>query len=341
LTILTIAFASFLMGGLTARYYSDVKDRLISSIKTWRDGDPDEAKWPDGFAIVHIPSSVDGTPQPAYYASATPPGGWPLVVSLHSWSRDYSWPDPLAEHARHEGWNYIHPEFRGPNRTMDACLSEKALADIDDAIQYANDHGPVDRQNIFVVGMSGGGYAALGAYLKSRHPVRLFIAWSPISDLVAWFYQSQSRGTAGYAEDILRCTSQGGPLDEQAARSRSPLFWDLPAVSNGRLELYAGINDGYAGSVPISHAILFFNRLAAHHGFPETRVKDTEIAALLSRGVTPHAELSTLDDRPVLFTRDTPPVALTIFKGRHEMLFDYTFERFRKIAEPRPDLPRR
>jgi len=119
----------------------------------------------------------------------------PLIVSLHTWSGDYSQNDPLAEMARKEGWNYIHPDFRGPNRTRDACLSKKAITDIDDAVQYAKDNGNgnVDMNNIFIVGASGGGYATLGSYLKISHQIKAFLSWVPISDLSAWFHQSKNR----------------------------------------------------------------------------------------------------------------------------------------------------
>ena len=95
-------------------------------------------KWADGFALVTIRSSADATEQPAYFFKAAQGGApKPLIVSLHTWSGDHAQSDPLAPIAKEAGWNYIHPGFRGPNSTPDACLSKKAIADIDDAIQYA------------------------------------------------------------------------------------------------------------------------------------------------------------------------------------------------------------
>jgi dienelactone hydrolase len=223
-------------------------------------------KWADEFALVTIRSSADATEQPAYFFKAAPGGApKPLIVSLHTWSGDHAQSDPLAPIAKEAGWNYIHPGFRGPNSTPDACLSEKAMADIDDAIQYAIDNSNTDVDNVFVVGASGGGYATLGSYLRTRHTVRVFIAWVPISDLSAWYHQLPNDNT-GYARDILTCTSSGDTLDNNVARSRSPLYWDLPEKPNGRLEIYAGIHDGHTGSVPISHSILFYNRMATHSG---------------------------------------------------------------------------
>ena len=329
LLLSTIAIASFCLGGLAVKYAPQIKPYLSALIHRW-DALP-TPPWPEDFAVVHIPSSADGSLQPAYFFAAPPGVVQPLVVSLHTWNTDYAQNDPLAARARQEGWNYIHPDFRGPNHTKAACLSQQSLADIDDAIQYALDHGAVDGGNIFVVGVSGGGYATLGAYVQSRHRIKAFLAWAPISDLISWFYQSKSRN-ADFAADILQCTSDGMRLDAHEARLRSPLFWDLPAPPRGRLEIYAGINDGYTGTVPISHSVLFFNRLVEHYGYAASRVEASDMAKLLTRGMERGEHLQEMDGHGVLFARQTPLVSLTIFDGGHELLPDYCFKRLKEIA---------
>lgn len=328
LLVLFIAIGSFGFGGLAGIYFPKIKHRLISVAKLWNE----KTSWNDGFSLVQIQSSADGTLQHAYFLASHPGTLRPLVVSLHSWSGDYSQHDPLAEMAKNEGWNYIHPDFRGPNRSADACLSEKALADIDDAIQYAKDNGFVDTENIFVVGMSGGGYATLGAFLKTSHPIKAFLSWVPISDLSAWFHHSMNRD-GGFAREILRCTSDGIVFDPEEARKRSPMFWDVPAEPNGRLEIYAGINDGYTASVPISHSILFFNRVVEHYGHPENKVGNGDIIKLLTRGIERNDSPGKIGDREVIYRKDTEPVSLVIFDGAHEMLPEYTFGRMQQIAD--------
>jgi pimeloyl-ACP methyl ester carboxylesterase len=282
LLLFAVAIASFCLGGLSVKFYPPIKSYLTAQMN--RQDDLTTTKWPDAFSVVQIRSSADGSLQPAYVFAAPPGVAKPLLVSLHTWSGNYAQNDPLAEMARNEGWNYIHPDFRGPNHTKEACLSKKGISDIDDAIQYAIDNGSVDVGNIFVVGASGGGYATLGAYLKSYHRVKAFLSWVPISDLISWFHQSKSRHTE-YAEDILHCTSDGMSLDENEARLRSPIFWDMPTTPKGRLEIYAGINDGYTGSVPISHSVLFFNRLVENYGYAESRVDASDLVKLLTRGM--------------------------------------------------------
>ena len=76
----------------------------------------------------------------------------------------------------------------------------------------------------------------MGAYYRTRHQVKGVFAWVPISDLSACFYLSLNRESR-FAQDILKCTSGSRTYDENEARKRSPLFWDLPEKPKGRLEI--------------------------------------------------------------------------------------------------------
>lgn len=298
--------------------------------------DTSKQGWPTEFKRIEIPSGVDGTQQPAYFLPA-PEGAAkvPILASLHTWSAGYEQKDPLAMLAKKAGWLYIHPHFRGSNKNRDACLSDKALADIDDAIQYALDQPGADATRVFVAGGSGGGMATLGAYMRSRHDVRLFLAWVPISDLAAWHNESQARGNKGYAADIRACTSEGPELDVAEARRRSPLYMEGPVRPRHRLEIFSGINDGHIGSVAVSHSLRFFNRLAEHYGHPEQRVSEHEIASLLARQGKADPALGVMGDRAVWFKRDIPEVEVTIFEGGHEMVVAECFKRM-EVEAARP-----
>lgn len=59
-------------------------------------------------------------------------------------------------------WNYIHPDFRGPNRTFDSMGSQFVLSDIEDAIEFALKNTHADPNNVHIIGVSGGGFATLG-----------------------------------------------------------------------------------------------------------------------------------------------------------------------------------
>ena len=152
--------------------------------------DVKEKDWSKGFAVVNIPSTIDGRVQQAYFYKARQVGR-PLVVSLHTWSGSYSQSDPIAALSMEEDVNYIHPDFRGPNNSKEACCSALALGDIDDAISWALANVDVDTSRIYVIGVSGGGYATLSTFMKSKHRIKKFSAWASITDLVAWHDESR------------------------------------------------------------------------------------------------------------------------------------------------------
>jgi hypothetical protein len=215
-------------------------------------------------------------------------------------------------------------------------LSSFVITDIDDAIQYAIDNSNVDVKNIFVVGASGGGYAALGSYIKTRHKINSFLSWVPMTDLSAWHNQSLSLSNENYAKDIIGCTSiDSQVLDEEYARTRSPLFWDIGAENNSKLEIYAGINDGHAdqGSVPISHSLLFFNHLLSEFGLSDNQVDNSTMVDLLTRNIKLDLNYKKIGSRRVVYENITPRASLIIFDGRHEMLSEYTFDRLIEISK--------
>ena len=300
-----------------------------------KQGTPSDASrtvWPAAFQRAEIPSSVDGARQAAYFLSApATEDKKPLVVSLHAWSFGFEQDDPIARRVLQAGWNYIRPDFRGANRTPDACLSRKALSDIDDAIAYAKARAPVDERFVFVAGVSGGGLATLGTYMRSRHDVRLFLAWVPISDLAAWYGESVQRKNK-YAQEILAVTSSKEALNAEEARRRSPLFMGGPIMSRARLEMYAGIHDGHTGSVPVSQSLRFFNRLAGQYGRADAQVSEKEIASLLNE-IGDQGATGKIDGRAVVFHRDIPQVSVTLFEGSHEMLAGHCFLRMKETWE--------
>ncbi|GMW00202.1 MAG: hypothetical protein AMXMBFR84_13400 [Candidatus Hydrogenedentota bacterium] len=305
---------------------------LVAGCVTKGTPDPSPEPWPGEYTLIDIPSSLDGVLQRAYFAQSQGDTPRPLLVSLHTWSGNYTQTDPLAAKALEANWNYIHPDFRGPNWSPDACLSDKAIADIDDAIQFALTTGKVDTSNIFVTGVSGGGYATLGTYLRTRHPVKAFLAWAAISDIEAWYWQCVN-AKQEYADHILRSTSSGAALDSEEARRRSPLHWNVTQLPNGQLEIYEGIHDGYTGSVPISHSLLFYNKVAVLAPGHPSLVSMEDMINLLSRNVGQSTESKPIDGRAVYYMRQTGPVSLVIFEGGHEMLVEHCFERMRQMAD--------
>ncbi len=283
----------------------------------------------EGFSLDSVQSKIDGKWQPFYYWKAEKPNQ-PLVVVLHTWSGDYTQTEnSLATQTKTKGWNYIHPNFRGANNHPEACGSELVIADIDQAIDWALENLPVNQDSIFVLGASGGGYATLVAYMKSRHQIRSFHAYVPISDLVAWYEESLVR-TPRYAQNILDCTaSEDSVLNVAEAKRRSPLYWKTSREKrkSTSLHLYAGVHDGYTGSVPITHSINFYNKVLRDARVKKKRavVSDEIIIQLLTKRSS-SKENRLLDDRKVHLYRNWKNVSLTIFEGSHEMLEDIALE---------------
>jgi len=331
LIVLFCSALSFYLGAVSVKQHPNIK-RTVRDL-TASAGLVTTSHWNENdFKKISILSSVDGQSQPAFFHKSDGDKPRPLLVSLHTWANDYTEKDPLAPLAAQNNWNYIHPDFRGPNWRKKACLSSLVTADIDDAIQFAMDNAIVDSNNIFVVGVSGGGYATLGTYMRTRHKVRGFLAWAAISNLATWHQQSKSRDLT-FAQDVNDCTSDANDIDKNEAKKRSPLFFPMPVSANGKLELFAGINDGYSGSVPISHSISFFNRLVSEFGRASKRVGEADLSNLLTRGVKPAANPRTLGNRVVFYEKDTPEVSLTIFEGGHEILPEYCFTRLKQLAD--------
>lgn len=291
--------------------------------------------WPSSFQQVIIPASADGSQQKAYFFRTTGKTPQPLIISLHTWSGDFRQSDPLTNEILARDWNYIHPDFRDPNRMPQSMGSPFVISDIKDAIEFAVKHGNVDTEEIHIIGVSGGGYATLCSYMQLDYPVKSFSAWASISDLEAWYWESTTRNQ-NYAKNIL--SALGGSFDIAEARRRSPLY-QLPPQSkrkNASLYLYAGIHDGYKGSVPITHSIRMYNRLVSDIKKQTTRmidnddisepdsdiVSDSLIIELLTKRVLPLAgeKLETLYDRKVYLKKQVENIHLTIFEGRHEQL---------------------
>lgn len=291
--------------------------------------DTQEAHWPEAFEVVEIPSTLDGNLQKAYFYASKSRQKKPLIVSLHTWSGDYQQKDPLAKQSLERDWNYIHPDFRGPNNTPQACGSKFAIQDIDEAIGYAIEHANVDTSQIHVIGASGGGYATLLSFMETKHPVKIFSAWVPISNLVDWYYESVGRGQR-YADDILAATESGESLNIEEAQKRSPYFMETPHKKrrDSKLYIYAGIHDGYLGSVPITQSIRFYNKVVAEReGYQASDLVSAQKALeLVVRRTSVRAPFGQIGDRKIHLKKQSGNIQLIIFEGKHEMLSDIALD---------------
>lgn len=300
----------------------------VSTVSAY-DGDAGLDRWRaevPGIEEVEIPSTADGATQPALWQPPTGDGPQPLLVALHSWSADHEQHNgiPFARLAEQRGWGMIHPDFRGVFETPEATGSDLAVQDVLDAVDFAAEQAPIDPDQVFAVGFSGGGMMSL--LMAGRHPDRFAgaAAWVPIDDLVDWYGYHEDRDTA-YAEQI-RASCGGDPLVEEPVAAecaqRSPTT-HLDAAREAGVPVYLahGIDDE---TVPPHNSARAFNRLAR----PEDRLPDDVTAALREntlptqlRGEIDGEAYFGSDDPEVLFVRESGPVTLVLFDGAHDMAF--------------------
>jgi len=278
--------------------------------------------WPEGVREIDYLSSADNTRQPALFYAPQTGGKKPLLVALHTWSYDYRQAEPdYARWCIQNGWCFIHPNFRGPNRTPQALGSELAVQDIVSAVQHVEKTCRVDTNRIYLVGVSGGGHAAL--LMAGRRPDIWagVSAWCGISDVGQWWHDHSGKG--GYADNIAAACG-GAPVTNSPAaeecRKRSPLTYLGNAVSVN-LDISAGVHDGHSGSVPFTHSLRAFNAVAGE----KDRIAETDMELFYREQKTPPGLAGEVADplygkRKPLFRKISGNVRVTIFEGGHEIV---------------------
>jgi len=282
--------------------------------------------WPKAVQEIKYFCKADSTYQPALiYAPPNPNVKPPLLVCLHTWSFDYRQAGGETVYARwcvENDWLFIHPDFRGSNTTPQAMGSEYAVADIIDAVEYMTEHYPVDTKRIYLIGVSGGGHAALLMAGRAPDIWAGVSAWCGISDIKKWWKQNIKTGT-GY-ENSIEASCGGKPdKDSSAAEEclrRSPKLY-LRHAKSVNMDINAGVKDGRQGSVPFSQSLYAFNEVATNNN----KLKESDIEAFYDDGkVPPHDDRNVSDflyeEHTPLFVKTSLNVRVVIFDGSHEIL---------------------
>ena len=283
--------------------------------------------WPSEVVKIEYPSSADDTLQPALFYAPAGNEPVPLLIALHSWSGDYiqGLNAPAAEWCIEHGWAFLHPNFRGPNKRPEATGSEFVIEDILSAVDFATTHLNIDRNRIYLVGASGGGYTAL--LVMAQHPdIWAGVSiWVPISDLSIWHEQTKYLNP-DFTMNLE--TSLGGapgtsPEVDLEYIKRSPLTY-LSTDITTPLDINAGIHDGHNGSVPINQSLWAFNALVDS----QDRLSEQEITYFVEQEKVPADLIDPLLSDPAygeeepLFRRQSQNTRLTIFDGGHQIIFE-------------------
>ena len=211
---------------------------------------------------ILIRSTVDGTMQPSlFYQSPNP--GRPLLVGLHTWSYDrFNQIDTMLPYADQYDFNLLLPEFRGanlvsnPQKTL-ACASVEAKTDIKDAVDYVLEKYDIDKENVFLLGASGGGHMTLMMAGFCPEYFRAAAAFVPITDLKKWAEQNPD-----YRDHVLACCSDC----EEEMLQRSPVTY-LDSIAKANLKVFHGKFDPV---VPVSHSLELYHALMEK--YPASRV---------------------------------------------------------------------
>lgn len=201
---------------------------------------------------IYIKSTLDGTSQPSLYFAAEGDEPRPLLVGLHTWSfgreNQIKYLLGLAEE---QNFNLLLPEFRGPNfannpEAKKACGSIFARQDIKDTIDYILAERTVDKNNIFLVGLSGGGHMAMLMAGFCPEYFRAIAPFVPISDLAMWREECPET----YVSHINACTCG----DAEELYDRSPVKY-MDTISKANMKIFHGKRDNV---VPVHQSIDFY-----------------------------------------------------------------------------------
>jgi len=210
-----------------------------------------------------IRSTGDGSLQPSLFYRAAGEEKRPLLVGLHTWSRDrFNQIENMLPYARKYNFNLLLPEFRGPNLASnpnytEACGSDLARQDIKDAIDYLLREYPVDEKNVFLLGLSGGGQMTLLMCGFCPEYFKAAGAYVPITDLKKWAGQN-----GDYRSHVLACCGDS----EQEMEQRSPMSY-VDTIAKANLKIFHGKQDPV---VPVSHSLELYATLMEK--YPKSRV---------------------------------------------------------------------
>ncbi len=290
---------------------------------------------PGKGTLATTTSQLDGETQSLYYwAPATADSRpTPVLVFLHSWSSDFQQDNSrwMVECVR-RNWIWIHPDFRGINQSPKACGSRFARQDVLDAVEFARKKWNVDSERIYLAGVSGGGHMSL--LMAAHHPNEFsaISSWVGPNDLIEWHrFHTKNGKPEKYAQMIE--ASLGGPPGRSAEidadyLDRSPVF-QLKSINKLPISIWAGVQDGHTGSVPVSHSLRAYNAIAKSQR--DEIISEKEIDELTrDKKLSAPRECDKVTDstlgRDIHLRRTSGESVMTIFEGGHESIPEAAFE---------------
>ena len=215
------------------------------------------------YSEILIKSSLDGSKQPSLFIRSPINGRRPLLVGLHTWSYDrFNQLDNMGPLVEEYGFHLLLPEFRGPSLVSNpncssACGSELAKRDIKDAVDYIIEKEDVDRDNIFLLGASGGGHMSLLMAGYCPEYFKAVAAFVPITDLRVWAGENPK-----YRPHIMTGCNE----DPKEMFKRSPVAY-MDKISQCNVKIFHG---KYDPVVPMGQSMRFYNEMLEK--YPNARI---------------------------------------------------------------------
>ena len=212
---------------------------------------------------ILVKSTLDSTMQPSLFYKSESDTKRPLLVGLHTWSFDrFNQIKNMLPYAEKYDFNLLLPEFRGKNRKtnpnyLQACGSEYARQDVKDAIDYVIKNENIDTDNIFLLGLSGGGHMSLLMAGMCPEYFKAIGAYVPITDLEKWTKQNER-----YSQHVYDCCND----DTEEMKKRSPVTY-VDNIAKANLKIFHGKFDKV---VPMSQSMELYQTILSK--YPDARV---------------------------------------------------------------------
>ncbi len=293
--------------------------RKMAELDAWKKAIP-------SVESVSIESTADGVGQKALFYDSGSGRKKPLIIVLHSWSEDYrqSFGIPYGLWAEANDWVFIQPDYRGPFDDPSATLSEAAMSDILDSLEYAKRNARVDDERVYLAGFSGGGMAALA--MAGKYPERWagVVSWGAVYDLADWYAHTKGASHHYSADIAASCggaPEPGTPEEKECAR-RSPSAYLRTAKGSVPVYIAVGIQDSF---VPPAHSLNAFNDLADE----QDRLSKEEVESISKEHRLPPGLRCGCEDRhfkdagvDLLHQRESGKAVLKVYDGKHDVVYN-------------------
>ena len=169
--------------------------------------------------------------------------------------------------------------------------------------------------------------------MAAHHPNEFsaISSWVGPNDLIEWHrFHTKNGKPEKYAQMIE--ASLGGPPEGSAEidadyLDRSPVF-QLKSINKLPISIWAGVQDGHTGSVPVSHSLRAYNAIAKSQR--DEIISEKEIDELTrDKKLSAPRECDKVTDstlgRDIHLRRTSGESVMTIFEGGHESIPEAAF----------------